>query len=137
MDIGRFLAINIYEIKWINFIFLAALAAIIIQFFISIWRNQVWLYTPVSQYSAEQRAHSGEVSRSGGIAIYFSLLAFYYLMEETTTYNFKYLLLLISPLMLVSFIEDIFNNVSIIIRLFFMIFCSMISCYAFGNFGSP
>jgi len=54
----------------------------------------------------------GEVSRWGGLMIYLSLMIFYYLVDASNSQKYQYLLYLITPFMLLSFVEDTFNNVN-------------------------
>ena len=108
-----------------NLLFLCALCTTLSFIFISFWKNQNFISKFSIYYEGEQRAHMGEVSRWGGLMVFTSLMIFYHLVDETINYKYQYLLYLITPFMLLSFIEDTFNNVSFLIRLFFMIFTAL------------
>ena len=110
---------------WHNLFFLFVLGISFSFIFISFWKNQNFIAKFSIYYEGEQRVHMGEVSRWGGLMIFTSLMIFYHLVDETINYKYQYLLYLITPFMLLSFIEDTFNNVSFLIRLLFMIFTAL------------
>jgi len=107
--------------SWHNLLFLFTLGVTLTFLFITFWKNQEFISKLSINYEGEQRAHMGEVSRWGGLMIYLSLMIFYYLVDASNSQKYQYLLYLITPFMLLSFVEDTFNNVSFLIRLFFMI----------------
>lgn len=111
---------------WHNLIFLFVLGVTLTFAFKTLWKNQVFVSKFSNKYEGEQRVHMGEVSRWGGLMIFTSLMLFYNLFDDSYNHKYQYLLYLISPFMLVSFIEDTFHNVSILIRLFFMIFTAFL-----------
>ena len=90
------------------------------------WKTQEFFSKLLINYEGEQRVHMGEVSRWGGLMIYLSLIIFYQLVDFSDGDKYQYLLYLIAPFMLLSFVEDTFNNVSFLIRLFFMIFTAFV-----------
>lgn len=85
------------------------------------------------KYFAEQRVHEGEVSRLGGTALFiwfFFILLFYQNysnVSEEITYYIE-LMVIITPLMFISFFEDYFNNVSIRLRSSVMIITVIYIC---------
>ena len=111
---------------WHNLLFLCVLGITLSCIFISFWKNHEFIQKFSINYEGEQRAHLGEVSRWGGLVIFLSLMIFYHLIDFSNSYKYQYLLYLIIPFMLVSIFEDTFNNVSILIRLFFMVFTAFI-----------
>ena len=108
-----------------NLLYLVILAVVISYSLILLWRNNNFLSKFSIDYEGEQRVHLGEISRMGGLMIYASLLIFYHLIDESINTNYIYLLYMISPFMLVSFIEDTFHNVSFKLRLFFMVITAL------------
>ena len=115
---------------WHNLLFLSVLGIVLAVLFMNFWKNQEFISKLSINYEGEQRVHMGEVSRWGGLMIYLSLIIFYQLVDFSDGDKYQYLLYLISPFMLLSFIEDTFNNVSFLIRLLFMVLTAfMINIY--------
>jgi UDP-N-acetylmuramyl pentapeptide phosphotransferase/UDP-N-acetylglucosamine-1-phosphate transferase len=111
---------------WHNLFFLFVLGITFSFIFFNFWKNQDFISKLSTNYEGEQRVHMGEVSRWGGLMIYLSLMIFYHLLDDSYNYNYQSLLYLIAPFMVISFIEDTLHNVSILIRLFFMIFTAFL-----------
>jgi len=108
-----------------NLLYLFILAFVISYSLIIFWRSNVFLSKFAHDYKGEQRVHLGEISRMGGLMMFASILIFYHLIDESINANYTYLLYMISPFMLVSFIEDTFHNVSFKLRLFFMVITAL------------
>jgi len=89
-------------------------------------------------YKAEQKIHEGSIPRFGGLVMILSLFFIIYfdLFSSSLTSSLMILLLCLCPLILVTFLEDLKNNISPLIRLFF-IFLSSFSALTFGNFKFP
>ncbi|MDB4096892.1 undecaprenyl/decaprenyl-phosphate alpha-N-acetylglucosaminyl 1-phosphate transferase [Methylophilaceae bacterium] len=111
---------------WHNLLFLCILGITLSFIFISFWKNQEFIQKFSINYEGEQRVHIGEVSRCGGLMIFISLMIFYHQIDVSNGYKYQYLLYLITPFMLLSFVEDTLNNLSFLVRLFFMIFTAFL-----------
>jgi UDP-N-acetylmuramyl pentapeptide phosphotransferase/UDP-N-acetylglucosamine-1-phosphate transferase len=110
---------NISSLGSMPLLFFIAILLITNQFFISLYTNNIW-FGKFKSYDGMQRAHIGEVPRLGGFAIYLSLLGFYFFYEGDKFSNGQEFLILISPFIIISVVEDIFHNVSIKLRLLVM-----------------
>ena len=106
---------------WHNLLLLCVLGITLSCIFISFWKNHEFVQKFSINYEGEQRAHLGEVSRWGGLMLFVSLMIFYYVIDVSNSYKYQYLLYLITPFMLISFVEDTLNNLNFLGRLFFMI----------------
>ena len=111
---------------WHNLLFLSVLGIVLTVLFMNFWKNQEFISKLSIYYEGEQRVHIGEVSRWGGLMIFLSLMVFYHLNDVSNSDKYQYLLYLISPFMLLSFVEDTFNNLSFLIRLLFMCLTALI-----------
>jgi len=109
-----------------NSLYLFVIGIVISYFFIAFWKRQEFISNTSVQYDGEQRVHKGEVSRWGGLMIFLSLMIFYHFIDDTVSSSYRYLLYMISPFMLISFVEDTLHNVNFKIRLVFMIFTALI-----------
>lgn len=95
-------------------------------FLINIWKIKK-LSRLTKIYSSEQKIHSGFIPRYGGIAIIFTIFV---LSQITENFHIKtiinFVLLCSTPVFLIIFIEDTFNNVKPIYRLIFLLITSII-----------
>ena len=126
MEIKHFFEQVISNFELSNLIFLGVLASVITFFFLYSWKNNFFFKKIATTYHGEQRVHQGEIPRLGGLMIYLSLVTFYLLIDEHNNEKYLNLLFLITPFMLISFVEDISNNISFSIRLAFMAFTALI-----------
>ena len=126
MDIKNLIIqmITIYGEHNLLFLFISAVG--VSYLFVALWRNYKFLSKFSFHYTGEQRVHQGEVSRWGGLMIFSVLMVFYHSIEEPVGSDYRYLLYLISPFMLISFIEDTFHDVSFLTRLVVMVLTALI-----------
>ena len=86
----------------------------------------------INQYQGAQRVHEGEVSRLGGIMIYlwFFIALINQINEqpEEIYKNYIMFLIIIFPMMFISFIEDTYSNLSVKYRFFVMTITMLILC---------
>jgi len=119
---------------FLSILFVQALVNILI---IKLW-NSPQLARFHGVYQAEQKIHEGFIPRFGGLAILLSLfLVNYY--EVLSQFNSPYLgqiLVCLLPLIFVTFLEDIYNNILPLARLFF-IFTSSLWILISGDFVLP
>ena len=113
--------------SWNNLLYLFILGIVISFFFQGIWKSKKFNLKFLTSYSGEQRVHKGEISRWGGIMIYSSLLIYYNFFDSVSD-RYLSLLYLIAPFMILSFIEDTFNNINFVVRLNVMVFTALIIC---------
>jgi len=85
----------------------------------------------LKNYSQEQKVHTGETSRLGGLIIYIFLWIFYFVnyYENDLFYN---ILISSIPFFIVSTLEDLFQNTSPIFRIFSMIISCIVFFYISG-----
>lgn len=106
-------------------------------FFIFIWKSKAFVnYHNV--YKAEQKIHLGFIPRFGGITMIASLssiLMFDYLSIFWHLIIFK-LLLAMFPVLFVTILEDVYNNILPLARLFFIVGSSVI-IFIFSSFKLP
>lgn len=120
-------------------IFLSILFAQVVVnlFIIKLW-NSPQLSRFHGVYKAEQKIHEGFIPRFGGLAILLSLFLVDY-FEVLSQFNSPYLghiLVCLLPLIFVTFLEDIYNNILPLARLFF-IFISSLWILISGEFLLP
>jgi len=119
---------------FLSILFLQALVNI---FIIKLW-NSPQLARFHGVYQAEQKIHKGFIPRFGGMAILLSLF-FVDFLEVFSQFNSPYLghiLICLLPLIFVTFLEDIYNNILPLARLFF-IFISSFWILSSGDFVLP
>jgi len=119
---------------FLSILFLQALVNI---FIIKLW-NSPQLARFHGVYQAEQKIHKGFIPRFGGMAILLSLF-FVDFLEVFSQFNSPYLghiLICLLPLIFVTFLEDIYNNILPLARLFF-IFISSFWILTSGDFVLP
>ena len=108
--------------KFIPLIFLQILLNILI---IKLWNNKL-LRQYHNVYQAEQKIHKGFVPRFGG----FVMLLTFFLFEFFTVINpddyvfINGILISLCPLVFVTLLEDVYNNILPIARLIFIILSS-------------
>jgi len=111
---------------WQNLLYLSIVSITLCGLFVNFWKNQEFISKFSKIYEGEQRVHMGEISRWGGLMMYLALMIFYHLYDQIINYKYQYLLYLITPLMLIGFVEDTLNNVSFSVRLFVMFLTALI-----------
>lgn len=121
LSLESFITLNFVNFNPLYLFYLAAIIFISYCFTISLWNNKSLLNNVLSPYKGDQRVHMGETSRWGGSIIYLIFIGFYFFIDKNFFLNYKFLFLIILPFMILSFIEDTFSNISILIRLFFML----------------
>ena len=86
----------------------------------------------LKSYQGAQRVHEGEVCRLGGFVIYIwfflALVNQINSQAEEIYHNYIMFLIIIFPIMGVSFIEDTYNNLPVKLRFFVMIITMIILC---------
>ncbi|MEK9609625.1 MAG: MraY family glycosyltransferase, partial [Flavobacteriaceae bacterium] len=95
--------------------------------FINLW-NSPALIKFHGVYQAEQKIHEGSIPRFGGLAILISILSINY-FDLFSDYEIEYLnhiLICLSPLIFVTFLEDVYNNILPQARLFFIFFSAAV-----------
>ena len=102
---------------------------------------QLWKLKNLSKfkdiYSSKQKIHSGFIPRSGGIAIIFTIVVFVLFTENHEIKKVLSFILLGSiPVILITLIEDIFNNIKPILRLFFL-FCTSVILINYSSYNLP
>ena len=104
---------------------------------INIWNNQE-LKKFHGVYQAEQKIHDGFVPRFGGFVmlVVFVMMYFFELFSDDWQLLISHLLMSLTPLILVTFLEDVYNNILPLARLFF-IFLSAILALSLGDFQLP
>ena len=106
-------------------------------FIINVWNNQA-LKKFHGVYQAEQKIHEGFVPRFGGFVmlVIFVMMYFFESFSDDWQLLISHLLMSLSPLILVTFLEDVYNNILPLARLFF-IFLSAILALGLGDFQLP
>jgi len=106
-------------------------------FIIDMWNDRVFQKFH-GVYQGEQKIHEGFVPRFGGFVmlIIFILLYFFEAFSDHWLRIIKHLLLCLTPLILVTFLEDVYNNILPLARLFF-IFLSSVLVLSLGDFQLP
>ena len=116
----------------INLIFLIFLLLITFIALIFIWNSILIKKFSFNTYKGDQRVHIGEVSRLGGVVIYlwFFLALINQINDQTEAiyYNYIKFLVMILPMMIISFIEDTYSNVSVKYRFYVMIITMFTLC---------
>ena len=104
---------------------------------INLWRNAL-LTKYHGVYQAEQKIHEGFIPRFGGLVIFIALFSCYQLRLFSSEWlnNFFIIFLCLIPLVLITFLEDVYNNILPLARLFF-IFLSSLTVFVFGDFLLP
>lgn len=119
-------------------IFTSFFAQIIVNIFIiTVWNSpELMKYHGV--YQAEQKIHEGFIPRFGGLAMLIPFCVLLYFDRIPNPYNtiFIYALGCLIPLIAVTFLEDVYNNILPLARLFF-IFLSSLLILAAGIFPLP
>lgn len=118
------------------------LSILFVQVIVNIFIIKLWNSPQLARfhgvYQAEQKIHEGFVPRFGGLAMLFSLFLVDY-FEVLSQFNSPYLgqiLVCLLPLIFVTFLEDIYNNILPLARLFF-IFTSSLLILISGDFLLP
>lgn len=91
------------------------------------WQS-ISMFLKLVKYSNVQRVHNGEVSRLGGLLIYFYLFCIYFLNYINQQFIFNILISAL-PFVFVSVKEDLFYNTTPKIRLISMIISCLIFFY--------
>ena len=106
-------------------------------FMIHLWNNQA-LKKFHGVYQAEQKIHEGFVPRFGGFVmlVVFCMIYFFGLFADDWQLLISHLLISLTPLILVTFLEDVYNNILPMARLFF-IFLSATLALFLGDFQLP
>lgn len=104
---------------------------------INLWKNAL-LTKYHGVYQAEQKIHEGFIPRFGGLVIFITLFFCYQfqLFSSEWLNNFYIIFLSLLPLVLVTFLEDVYNNILPIARLFFIFFSSL-AVFVYGDFLLP
>lgn len=121
--------IEAFQFYKLNFILFNILFFYIFYFIINkAWSKHSFFKKTAVLYKGEQRVHLGEIPRLGGLIIYIQLIIYYFFSNNFyfEFNNYSYLLLFLFPLMLLSVLEDLFNNVSYKIRLFLIFITSIL-----------
>lgn len=89
-------------------------------------------------YQAEQKIHEGFIPRFGGLTMLISLciVSYFEILSEYENDFFILLLKCMTPLIFVTFLEDIYNNIQPLARLF-VIFLSALLILTIGSFPLP
>ncbi len=106
-------------------------------FIINVWNHEA-LKKFHGVYQAEQKIHEGFVPRFGGFVmlVVFFMMYLFELFSDDWQLLISHLLISLSPLILVTFLEDVYNNILPLARLFF-IFLSAILALSLGDFQLP
>jgi UDP-GlcNAc:undecaprenyl-phosphate/decaprenyl-phosphate GlcNAc-1-phosphate transferase len=116
----------------INLIFLVFLLLITFKALIFFWNTKLIDKLSFKRYEGDQRVHIGEVSRLGGVIIYlwFFLVLINQINDQTGEiyHNYIKFLIMIFPMMIISFIEDTYSNVSVKYRFFVMVITMIMLC---------
>lgn len=104
---------------------------------INVWNHQA-LKKFHGVYQAEQKIHEGFVPRFGGFVmlVVFAMMYLFELFSDDWQLLISHLLMSLIPLILVTFLEDVYNNILPLARLFF-IFLSAILALSLGDFQLP
>lgn len=104
---------------------------------INIWNNQA-LKKFHGVYQAEQKIHEGFVPRFGGFVmlVVFVMMYLFESFSDDLQPLISHLFLSLIPLIIVTFLEDVYNNILPLARLFF-IFISAILALSLGDFQLP
>jgi UDP-N-acetylmuramyl pentapeptide phosphotransferase/UDP-N-acetylglucosamine-1-phosphate transferase len=89
-------------------------------------------------YKAEQKIHEGFIPRFGGLSMILSLFLFNYFnrLSNNDPNILNHIFICLIPLIVVTFLEDVYNNILPLARLFF-IFLSTFLVLSTGNFSLP
>jgi len=104
---------------------------------VNLW-NSKYLIKYHGLYQAEQKIHKGSIPRFGGVPLLTSILLIN-CFDLLGNYEIKYLnhtLICLSPLIFVTFLEDVYNNILPKARLFF-IFSSAVILLLTSDFTLP
>ena len=122
------------------------LPLLILIFFLQIFFNLFIIYIWNSPhlkkfhgvYQAEQKIHDGFIPRFGGLVKIIILICIFAsdILPFSWSFILPNILLAVIPLLLVTFLEDVYNNIHPLARLFF-IFLSSILIFIFSNFDLP
>ena len=106
-------------------------------FIINVWNNEA-LKKFHGVYQAEQKIHEGFVPRFGGFVmlVVFVMMYLFEFFSDDWQLLISHLLISLTPLILVTFLEDVYNNILPLARLFF-IFLSAILALSLGDFQLP
>lgn len=106
-------------------------------YIINVWNNEA-LKKFHGVYQAEQKIHEGFVPRFGGFVmlVVFFMMYFFELFTDDWQLLISHLLMSLTLLILVTFLEDVYNNILPLARLFF-IFLSAILALSLGDFQLP
>lgn len=91
------------------------------------WRMGMHTHLGVKKYRAIQRIHLDEIPRLGGLVLILSFIG--YLFHNSTDENSKAILLSLCPVIIFSLKEDLFHNVTPMVRLLTLFFSSFIFIY--------
>lgn len=100
---------------------------------ISLW-NSPELIKFHGVYQAEQKIHQGSIPRFGGLAMLISICSINY-FDLLNNYEIEYLnhiLICLTPLIFVTFLEDVYNNILPQARLFFIFLSALILLWTSG-----
>ena len=75
------------------------------------WQSFKNFFGPIKSYQGIQRIHQGEVSRLGGVSIYFGLATYYLLCSNSIGIQYIFAIICSTiPLLIITIKEDLFNN---------------------------
>ena len=124
MNLIEFIKINLLNFNLQNLIIFIICNLVLTLFLVKIWSSNKFS----KKYSGSQRIHEGEVPRLSGFVMFISLLVFYLINDLDVLTKYKILTFLITPFLFVTFVEDIYQNVSFKIRLLFMALTVLTIC---------
>lgn len=75
-----------------------------------LWKKRI-MHELRGMYDAVQKIHTGSTPRFGGVILYLSLWLYIVLNEDNLTLMMSEVLILILPMIVVTFLEDVFNNI--------------------------
>ena len=75
-----------------------------------LWKKPI-LHELRGVYDGVQKIHTGSTPRFGGVILYLSLWLYIVLNEDNLTLMMSEVLILILPMVVVTFLEDVFNNI--------------------------
>ena len=114
--------LNKINILWVVIIFIVLF--LLVKY---LWKKPVLLNVNSMQYSGDQRVHEGEVTRTGGLLIFITLIIFSFLTSNSSlSHSLQLILLCVLPMMIVTVKEDLFHNVGFKTRLIILVVSSFL-----------
>jgi len=123
-----------------NLLFFLGLMSLVILLII-FFTKKIYSFLNVYSYSSIQKIHSENlIPREGGLCIFLSICFFWYANYDILNPEFNliisYIIFFSVPILIVGVIEDLYQNVSPLIRLIF-IFISAFLFLSFQEYGYP